>query len=145
MLSDSVNYLRDSEDAVVTVAIGRLLLLVVVALVVSLAGTYVTPAALAAVADSGRVGDGFAIGTLWGIATKRTYAVGWLTAVAVVFVGALAIGVLSIVPMLGTIAGLFVQFYATVAAAAIIGWTWTDVRPVSTDTAEVETAERPAV
>ncbi|ELZ48668.1 hypothetical protein C464_06578 [Halorubrum coriense DSM 10284] len=119
--------------------------LVVVALAASLAGAYVTPAALAAVADSGRVGDGFALGTLWGIVTKRAYAVGWLTAAAVAFAGALAIGVLSIVPVLGTIAGLFVQFYAVVAAAAIIGWTWTDVRPVTAESTEAEPAERPVV
>jgi len=121
------------------------LLLALVALVVSLAGVYVTPAALAAVADSGRVGDAFAVGTLWGVVTKRAYAVGWLTAVAVVFAGSLAIGVLSLVPVLGTIAGFFVQFYAIVAAAAVIGWTWTDVRPVAGETAEVEPVERPAV
>ncbi|WP_123619331.1 DUF4013 domain-containing protein [Halorubrum sp. CSM-61] len=127
--------------------IGGLLALVLalVALVVSLAGIYVTPAALAAVADSGRVGDGFAVGTLWGVVTKRAYAVGWLTALAVVLAGSLAIGVLSVVPVLGTIAGLFVQFYAIVAAAAVIGWTWTDVRPIATETAEVEPAERPVV
>ncbi|WP_297885861.1 DUF4013 domain-containing protein [uncultured Halorubrum sp.] len=121
------------------------LALVVVALAASLAGLYVTPAALAAVAESGRVGDGFALGTLWGIVTKRAYAVGWLTAAAVVFAGALAIGVLSIVPVLGTIAGFFVQFYAVVAAAAIIGWTWTDVRPVTAEPTEAEPAERPVV
>ncbi|EMA59188.1 DUF4013 domain-containing protein [Halorubrum lipolyticum] len=121
------------------------LVLVVVALAVSLAGLYVTPAALAAVADSGRVGDGFAVGTLWGVVTKRAYAVGWLTTAAVVFAGALAIGVLSVVPVLGTIAGFFVQFYAIVAAAAIIGWTWTDVRPVATDVTDPDPANRPAV
>ncbi|EMA67708.1 hypothetical protein C461_08274 [Halorubrum aidingense JCM 13560] len=121
------------------------LLLVLVAFAVSLAGLYVTPAALAAVADSGRVGDGFAVGTLWGVITKRAYAVGWLSAAAVVLAGTLAVGVLSVVPVLGTIAGLFVQFYALVAAAAVIGWTWADVRPVATDLTEPEPVERPAV
>ena len=121
------------------------LLLVVVALAVALAGVYVTPAAVAAVADSGRVGDGFAVGTLWGIVSKRTYAVGWLTAVAVVFAGSVAIGLLSVIPIIGTIAGFFVQFYAIVAAAAIIGWTWTDVRPVATNVVEPDTANRPTV
>ncbi|MFO8114008.1 MAG: DUF4013 domain-containing protein, partial [Halorubrum sp.] len=115
------------------------------ALAVSLVGLYLTPAALAAVADSGRIGDGFAVGTLWTVVTKRAYATGWLTAAAIALAGALAIGVLSVVPVLGTIAGLFVQFYALVAAAAIIGWTWADVRPVATDSTEAEPAERPAV
>ncbi|WP_050033875.1 DUF4013 domain-containing protein [Halorubrum halophilum] len=137
----------DGAGGLLSGLIGGLLalVLVVVALAVSLVGVYVTPAALAAVADSGRVGDGFAVGTLWGVVTKRAYAVGWLTAVTVVFAGALAIGVLSVVPILGTIAGFFVQFYAIVAAAAVIGWTWTDVRPVTTDTTEADPAERPTV
>lgn len=121
------------------------LLLALVALVVSIAGLYVTPAALASVAESGRISDGFAIGTLWTVVSKPAYATGWLTAAAVVFGGALVVGLLSIVPVLGTIAGLFIQFYALVAAAAIIGWTWTDVRPVATDSSEPDTAERPAV
>jgi hypothetical protein len=116
-----------------------------VALVLSLVGLYVTPAALAAVADSGRVGDGFALGTLWSVVTKRAYATGWLTAAVVVLAGALAIGVLSVVPILGTIAGVFVQFYALVAAAAIVGWTWTEVRPVAPEPPDPEPAERPAV
>ena len=120
-------------------------LLALAALAISLAGVYVTPAALAAVADSGRVADGFAAGTLWTVVTKRAYATGWLTAAAVVLAGVLAVGVLSVVPVLGTIAGLFVLFYALVAAAAVIGWTWTDVRPVAADSPESEPAERPAV
>jgi hypothetical protein len=129
-----------------TVVVGLIVLVAgLVSLLVSLVGLYVTPAALAAVADSGRVGDGFALGTLWGVISKRAYATGWLTAAVVVLAGSLAVGVLSVVPILGTIAGLFVQFYALVAAAAIVGWTWADVRPVATDSTESEPAERPAV
>lgn len=119
--------------------------LALAAFVVSLAGLYVTPAALAAVASSGRLGDGFAFGTLWTVASKRAYATGWLTAAVVVLGGTLVVGVLSVVPILGTIAGLFVQFYALIAAAAIIGWTWADVRPVTGDTVEPDPAERPVV
>lgn len=121
------------------------LALTLVALAASLAGLYVTPAAVASVAGSGRVGDGFAVGTLWGVVSKRAYATGWLAAAAIALAGALVIGVLSVVPILGTIAGFFVQFYALVAAAAIIGRTWTDVRPVATDTGESDPVERPAV
>ena len=129
-----------------TVVVGLIVLVAgLVSLLVSLVGLYVTPAAFAAVADSGRVGDGFALGTLWSVISKRAYATGWLTAAVVVLAGSLAVGVLSVVPILGTIAGLFVQFYALVAAAAIVGWTWADVRPVTTDSTESEPAERPAV
>ena len=129
-----------------TFVVGIFVLVVgLVALALSLVGLYVTPAALAAVADSGKVGDGFAVGALWGVVTKRAYATGWATAAVVVLAGALAIGVLSVVPILGTIAGVFVQFYALVAAAAIVGWTWADVRPVATEPPEPEPAERPVV
>ena len=129
-----------------TVVVGLIVLVAgLVSLLVSLVGLYVTPAALAAVADSGRVGDGFALGTLWGVISKRAYATGWLTAAVVVLAGSLAVGVLSVVPILGTIAGLFVQFYALVAAAAIVGWTWAAVRPVTVDSTEPDPAARPAV
>ena len=129
-----------------TVAVGLIVLIGgLVAFLVSLVGLYVTPAALAAVADSGKVGDGFALGALWSVVSKRAYATGWLTAAVVVLAGALAIGVLSVVPVLGTIAGVFVQFYALVAAAAIVGWTWADVRPVVTEAADADSTERPAV
>jgi len=129
-----------------TVVVGLIVLVAgLVSLLASLVGLYVTPAALAAVADSGRVGDGFALGALWGVISKRAYATGWLTAAVVVLAGSLAVGVLSVVPILGTIAGLFVQFYALVAAAAVVGWTWADVRPVTVDSTEPEPAERPVV
>ena len=129
-----------------TVVVGLIVLVGgLLALLVSLLGLYVTPAAIAAVADSGKVGDGFALGTLWGVVSKRAYATGWLTAAVVILAGALAVGVFSVVPVLGTIAGVFVQFYALVAAAAIVGWTWTDVRPVTERTSESEPSERPAV
>ncbi|ELZ55627.1 MULTISPECIES: DUF4013 domain-containing protein [Halorubrum] len=129
-----------------TVVVGLTVLVAgLVALALSLVGLYVTPAALAAVADSGKVGDGFALGTLWGVVTSRAYATGWLAAAVVVLAGSLAIGVLSVVPVLGTVAGVFVQFYALVAAAAIIGWTWGDVRPTGTEPPGPEPAERPAV
>ena len=129
-----------------TVVVGLVVLVAgLVSLLASLVGLYVTPAALAAVADSGRVGDGFALGALWGVISKRAYATGWLTAAVVVLAGSLAVGVLSVVPILGTIAGLFVQFYALVAAAAVVGWTWADVRPVTVDSTEPDPAERPVV
>src|SRR6056297_984490 len=58
-----------------TVVVGLIVLVGgLLALLASLVGLYVTPAAVAAVADSGRVGDGFALGTLWSVVSKRAYA-----------------------------------------------------------------------
>lgn len=115
-----------------------------VALAASLAGLYLTPAAIAAVADSGRVRDGFAARALWTVVAGRAYARGWLAAAAVVLAGALVIELFSLVPILGTVAGFVVQFYALVAAAAIIGRTLADSRPVAADAVRPEPAERPA-
>ncbi|MFC6752995.1 DUF4013 domain-containing protein [Halorubrum tibetense] len=119
--------------------------LTLVAFAVSIAGVYVTPAALSNYAGTGRVSDGFALATIWTVITKKAYAVGWLYAFAVILAGSLAIGVLSVVPVLGTIAGVFVQFYAVVAAYYIVGHTWADVRPVAAEQDGVGPVERPVV
>lgn len=120
------------------------LLLLVVAFALSMVGAYVTPAALSNFADTGRLAAGFELRTIWTVLTTKAYAVGWLTAVAVIFAGAVVVSVLSIIPILGTIAGLFVQFYALVAAFYIFGHTWSTVRPVATPTG-ANTTEQPAV
>ena len=134
-------------DSALAGIIGGTLVLVLafVAFVVSLAGVYVTPAALSNYAETGRVGDGFAFAAIWTAITTKAYAVGWLYALAVILAGSLAVGVLSVVPVLGTIAGVFVQFYALVAAYHIVGHTWADVRPVAAEQGGVDTTERPAV
>ena len=121
------------------------LVLALVALVVSVAGVYVTPAALSNYAETDRVSGGFAFGTIWTAITTKAYAVGWLYAFAVILAGSLAIGVLSVVPVLGTIAGVFVQFYAVIAAYYIVGHTWADVRPVAAEREGADPVERPAV
>ncbi len=121
------------------------LLLAVVAFAASLAGIYVTPAALSNYVSTDRLAGGFAFGTIWAAISTKTYAVGWLYAFAVILAGAFVVSVFSVVPVIGTILGLFVQFYALVAAYYIVGHTWADVRPVAAERDGVETAERPAV
>jgi hypothetical protein len=121
------------------------LLLVALGFALSIVGAYVTPAALSNFADTGRLTAGFELRTLWTVLTTKAYAVGWLTAMAVVLGGAIVVSILSIVPIIGTLVGLFVQFYALVAACYIFGHTWSTVRPIATERIESNTVERPAV
>lgn len=120
-------------------------LLVALGFVLSIAGAYVTPAALSNFAETDRLTAGFDLGLIWTVITTKTYAVGWLSAMAVILAGAVVVGVLSVVPILGTLAGLFVQFYALVAAFYIFGHTWKDIRPVATKQSEPNTVEQSAV
>ena len=115
-----------------------------ITLVLGLAVMYAIPAALANYAQTREIRAGFEYETLRPALTSGTYAVGWLTAIAIVIGGALVAGVLNVVPILGFIAGAFVAFYAGVSAYYVIGHTWADVRPIETRE-EPRTAERPAV
>ncbi|WP_029601936.1 DUF4013 domain-containing protein [Halococcus hamelinensis] len=112
-------------------------------MVLGLAAWYVIPAATANFAETGRLSDGFDIGTLRPVLLSRTYATGWLLALGVIVLGGLVAGVLNVVPLLGTIVGVFVSFYAAVAAYYIIGHTWADLRTVETHH-EGTVDERPA-
>lgn len=121
-----------------TAALGGLVLAVglLAAFVLNLAVAYVTPAALANYTETRRIGSGFEFGTLRDVAFDRRYAEGWLTAFAMILIGAVIGGLLNVVPILGTIVGAFVSFYFVVAAYYIIGHTWRDVR--SSDPREPE-------
>ncbi len=121
------------------------LLLVFLGLVLSIAGAYVTPAALSNFAEADSLTAGFELGSIWAVITTKAYAVGWLTAMAVLLGGAVVVSALSVVPLVGTLAGLFVQFYALVAAFYIFGHTWADIRPVATEHIEPNTIEQSAI
>lgn len=121
------------------------LILVVFGFVLSIAGAYVTPAALLNFAETDRLAAGFELRSIWTIITTKAYAIGWLTAMAVIFGGAIVVSLLSIVPILGTLAGLFVQFYALVAAFYIFGHTWSDIRPITTEHTEPNTVEQSTI
>lgn len=123
---------------------GSILVGLLLTTVLWLAAWYVIPAATANFAGTGRVRDGFDLGTLRSVLLSRRYATGWLLALGVLVLGGIVAGALNLVPLLGTIAGVFVGFYAAVAAYYIIGHTWADLRPV--EGRERETIdERPVV
>ncbi len=123
-------------DALAAVGFLGLLVSFLVGVVLTLAMAYLTPAALANVAEHRTIGAGFDLAELKPVWTSATYATGWLWALAVIFVGVVAAAVVGMVPILGQIAGAFIGFYAGVAAYSIIGRTWGELHPI-------ETRERP--
>jgi hypothetical protein len=102
-------------------------------LVLGLLAAYVTPAALANYAERGSVRAGFAVDDLRPVLTSGTYATAWATGFVVVLGGAIVGGLLNVVPVLGTVAGAFVSFYALTAAYYIVGHAWGDVRGLELD------------
>lgn len=117
---------------------------VLLSVVLGIAAAYVIPAALSNVAQKGTIGAGFEFGVLGSVLTSGTYVRGWLLAFGVVILGGILLSVLSIVPLLGTVVGVFVQFYFLVAAYYIIGHTWGDLVTASMPDGDAP-AERPAV
>lgn len=127
------------------IGLGVVVLVGLFGVVIALAGMYISPAAIARYADTGRIRDGFAIRTLWPALVDRTYAMGWLTAAVLIIVGGIVSGLVSAIPVAGFIAAAFVSFYALVAAYYVIGHTWADVRPETTMQDGLSSTEQPAV
>lgn len=99
-----------------------------VAFVLNIAVAYVIPAALANYAESRTLESGFDFDTLRDVLFEREYAVGWLSALVLVLAGAVISGLLSAIPVIGTVIGAFITFYFVVAAYYVIGQTWEAVR-----------------
>ncbi len=133
-----------SEPSGGLVALGFVLGLGVflVALVVSLAFAYVTPAAVAAFARTGRVGAAFSPTELRSIGGHRGYAVAWVVALGVTLIAGAISSALSVTGA-GAILGAFVVYYGTVAAAYAIGEGVGDV-PVVEEREEVAIDESAA-
>jgi hypothetical protein len=134
-------------DSGVAGAIGGLVALVgfLVALVLGLAAAYVIPAALANYVETDDVMAGFAFGELRSVITTGKYAMGWLLAFGLLLGAGLVTSVLSIVPVVGTVVGVFVTFYAAVAAFYVIGHTWAELHPVDLHDEDEMPDEQPAV
>lgn len=89
--------------------------------VLGLIAWYVLPAAIANAIHEGRIGAGFAFGTLRRQLLSGTYVVAWLMAFGLFIVGGIVTSILSVIPPLGFIAGAFVNFYVGVAAFYLYG------------------------
>ena len=79
-------------------------------------------AGIANYAREGSFGAGFDFGVIRQAVTSRAYLVAWAYVIALNIVVGVVVGVLNVVPVLGSIVGLFVGFYALIIA----GWLWGD-------------------
>lgn len=89
--------------------------------VLALALWYAVPAALANLARTGRLADGFALEDLRPVLTSGSYATAWLEALVVLVGGGLVVSLVNLVPVVGFLLGPFVAFYAGVAATYLYG------------------------
>lgn len=88
--------------------------------IVSLAMAYVLPAAVVAFVRTDSIAAAFSPGELRAMAFSRTYATGWLVAVAISLLSGVVIGVLNAV-LIGALLAPFLTFYANVAGTYAIG------------------------
>jgi hypothetical protein len=134
-------------DSGVAGAIGGLVAIVgfLIALILGLLAAYVVPAALANYVEHDDVMAGFDVGELRSVVTTGQYATGWVMAFALLLGAGLLTSVLSIVPIVGTVVGVFVTFYAAVAAFYVIGHTWADLHPVDLPDEDQMPDEQPVV
>jgi len=116
------------------------------ALALGLLAAYIVPAAVANYAEQASFRAGFAVGDLRSVLTSGTYATAWLMGFAIIFGAGIVTAVLNVVPLLGTVVGAFVSFYAITAAYYIVGHAWGDARGLELHDDDGETgAERPVV
>lgn len=92
---------------------------------------YLLPAAAANFADKHTIRSGFEFDTLRHVWTHRDYAVAWGTGFVIILSGMAISMILNVLPLIGTLMGIFVGFYCGVAAYYVIGHAWTDLRSVS--------------
>lgn len=104
------------------VAIASLSIAIVVGGVLFIALTYVYPAALTNFAKTGQLGQAFAFGDISEVVLSGDYLVAWLVGFLIFVGGFVVVGMLSIIPLLGTLVGLFVNFYIQVAAYRVFGF-----------------------
>ncbi|MDZ7730638.1 MAG: DUF4013 domain-containing protein [Natrialbaceae archaeon] len=83
--------------------------------------SYVTVAAIVNYAREEEISAGFDISMLTDVLTTSEYAMGWLLGVGIIFVAGIVVSVVSIVPLIGAIAGIFINFYALIVAFRIWG------------------------
>lgn len=88
-------------------------------LIAGIAVWYMVPAALVRFAENGTMGSGFDYESLGPILRDREYATGWLLALGILVVAGVIASVISVVPLLGWLAAVFLGFYAQVTAAYI--------------------------
>lgn len=119
-------------------AVGALL-----TLVLSLVFGYVAVAAIVNFASEGRLGAGFDVASIKTVVLSGDYAVGWGLSIAVFVAASLVVGILNGIPVLGTVVGAFVFFYAQVVAAYLWAGGYSDAHEASDVTSQPGVGESP--
>jgi len=103
---------------------------IIMGIALTLLASYAVPAALTRFAVDGHLGAAFDMSTLRPILTDKKYLVGWGLAVLVLIGSGIVTGMLNIIPILRTIVGVFVGFYALIAVSYIFGCSVANARPI---------------
>lgn len=114
------------------IAFASFALAALVSFVLVVALTYVYPAALTNYAAGGSFGDAFAFGKIKGVVTSSDYVGAWVIGFLLFLGGWFVVAVLSIIPFIGTIVGLFINFYIQTAAYRAFGTAYARADPAST-------------
>lgn len=124
---------------------GALIALTVVALslLLTVAATYLLPAAVAAFARTGRFGAAFSVSTLRPLVRDREYATAWVVAVAIALLAQILSGAVSATGV-GIVLVPFISFYGYVAGAYAIGLGISDM-DIEAAAEDDAAASRPAV
>lgn len=83
--------------------------------------TYIYPAALSNYARTGSVGKAFAVDDIKNVVTSSGYLGAWVIGFVIFLLGFFIVGILSLIPILGTLIGLFINFFVAMAAYRVFG------------------------
>ncbi|MEF8786954.1 MAG: DUF4013 domain-containing protein [Haloarculaceae archaeon] len=112
-------------------------------LVLSLAFGYVAVAAIVNFASEGRFGAAFDFTSIKTVVFSSEYAIAWGLSIVVFFAASIVVGMLNAIPLLGTIAGAFVFFYAQVVAGHLWAGGYNDARDGSELTGRSDVGKSP--
>jgi hypothetical protein len=87
----------------------------------SIVFAYVGMAGITNYAREGTFGAGFDVGVIGDVATDGSYLLAWVYVIVLQLVVGVVVSVLNAVPVLGSIVGVFVSFYALIIAGWLLG------------------------
>jgi hypothetical protein len=83
--------------------------------------TFIYPAAISNYARTGSPGKAFAVGEIKAVVTSGGYLGAWVIGFVIFVFGFFLVGVLSFIPIIGTLVGLFINFFIAMAAYRVFG------------------------
>jgi len=116
---------------------------VLLTLALSLVFGYVAVAAIVNFASEGRFGAAFDFASIKPVVLSGEYAVAWGLSIAVFVAASIVVSILNAIPVLGTVVGAFVFFYAQVVAAHLWAGGYRDARNGGEVTSRSDVGESP--